>query len=309
MAIVSVEAKPAVDQQTASAKLSAILVPSKRFRTAPGHGMVALITLLPANFECATRYSAEPPESRNRHPSGARDSAARQDSCQPDLQEFQPARPFFALRGGALAPATADQADRTSDWSGRVRSRPELRHARGSACGWERGSCALNSRSTMPVLDAGDDIVISIPKGGYAARFRTVRCSRSENLAPFLKPPTLRLSPDLDGSSMGRPVGACRFGICLFADGRPLLNRSRRAEIPKCTAQEAGGNLRATNPEAQDLYLQGRYYWNKRTPEGLNKAVDYFTQAIVRDPSYAPAYVRTRRFLQFASRVHLHPAE
>jgi tetratricopeptide (TPR) repeat protein len=45
------------------------------------------------------------------------------------------------------------------------------------------------------------------------------------------------------------------------------------------------------NAEAQELYLKGEYHWTKRTPDDLNKAVDYFTQAIVKDPSYAPAYV------------------
>jgi len=45
------------------------------------------------------------------------------------------------------------------------------------------------------------------------------------------------------------------------------------------------------NPEAEQLYLQGRYYWTKRTPEDLTKAVDYFTQAIVKDPGYSNAYV------------------
>jgi len=45
------------------------------------------------------------------------------------------------------------------------------------------------------------------------------------------------------------------------------------------------------NPEAEELYLKGRYFWNKRTPEDLNKALDFFTQAIVRDPGYAQAYV------------------
>ncbi|HTR67122.1 MAG TPA: tetratricopeptide repeat protein [Terriglobales bacterium] len=44
-------------------------------------------------------------------------------------------------------------------------------------------------------------------------------------------------------------------------------------------------------PQAEELYLEGRYYWNKRTPESLNMAVDYFTQAIVKDPNYARAYV------------------
>jgi tetratricopeptide (TPR) repeat protein len=43
-------------------------------------------------------------------------------------------------------------------------------------------------------------------------------------------------------------------------------------------------------PQAQDLYLQGRYYWNLRTESGLNTAVDLFTQSIVNDPQYAPAY-------------------
>jgi tetratricopeptide (TPR) repeat protein len=45
-----------------------------------------------------------------------------------------------------------------------------------------------------------------------------------------------------------------------------------------------------TNPEAEDLYLKGRYHWNKRTPDDLNQAVDLFTQAIVHDPGYAKAY-------------------
>jgi DNA-binding winged helix-turn-helix (wHTH) protein/Tfp pilus assembly protein PilF len=47
----------------------------------------------------------------------------------------------------------------------------------------------------------------------------------------------------------------------------------------------------STNAEAQQFYLRGRFYWQQRTPEGLNKAVDAFTQAIVHDPNYAPAYV------------------
>ncbi len=44
------------------------------------------------------------------------------------------------------------------------------------------------------------------------------------------------------------------------------------------------------NVEAYQLYLKGRYYWNKRTADGLKKAVEYFRQAIEKDPSYALAY-------------------
>ncbi len=44
------------------------------------------------------------------------------------------------------------------------------------------------------------------------------------------------------------------------------------------------------NPEAYQLYLKGRFYWNKRTEEGVRKALDYFQQAIDKDPTYALAY-------------------
>jgi len=42
--------------------------------------------------------------------------------------------------------------------------------------------------------------------------------------------------------------------------------------------------------EAYDLYLKGRYFWNKRTPEGFQQATEYFQQAIGKGPNYARAY-------------------
>ena len=44
------------------------------------------------------------------------------------------------------------------------------------------------------------------------------------------------------------------------------------------------------NPEAYQLYLKGRYEWNKRTAESLKDSVGYFQQAIEKDPSYAQGY-------------------
>ncbi|HRI02383.1 MAG TPA: tetratricopeptide repeat protein [Pyrinomonadaceae bacterium] len=44
------------------------------------------------------------------------------------------------------------------------------------------------------------------------------------------------------------------------------------------------------DPDAYRLYLQGRFYWNKRTAEDLKKSIGYFEQAIARDPGYALAY-------------------
>jgi serine/threonine protein kinase/tetratricopeptide (TPR) repeat protein len=45
------------------------------------------------------------------------------------------------------------------------------------------------------------------------------------------------------------------------------------------------------NPEAYQLYLKGRYYWNKQTSPDFATAISYFNQAISKDPNYALAYV------------------
>ena len=44
------------------------------------------------------------------------------------------------------------------------------------------------------------------------------------------------------------------------------------------------------NAEAHQLYLKGRFFWNKRTGNGLKKSIDYFQQAIAIDPNYALGY-------------------
>lgn len=51
-------------------------------------------------------------------------------------------------------------------------------------------------------------------------------------------------------------------------------------------------NKRSTeNPGAYDAYMKGRYFWNKRTENGLRKGLEYFRQAIRLDPGFADAYV------------------
>src|SRR5205085_3360052 len=44
------------------------------------------------------------------------------------------------------------------------------------------------------------------------------------------------------------------------------------------------------NPEAYELYLKGRFFWNKRSGVDLRKAIEFFNQAIAKDPNYALAY-------------------
>ena len=69
--------------------------------------------------------------------------------------------------------------------------------------------------------------------------------------------------------------------------------RSIASEIHIALTEEQEERLatpRQISPEAYEAYLKGRYYWNKRTGESMQKAEQYFEQAIDRDPSYAAAY-------------------
>lgn len=62
---------------------------------------------------------------------------------------------------------------------------------------------------------------------------------------------------------------------------RPKLSGEVRSQVAK---------RETTNPEAYQLYLKGRYHLEKRTKEETNKAIEYFQQAIDRDPNYALAF-------------------
>jgi len=54
--------------------------------------------------------------------------------------------------------------------------------------------------------------------------------------------------------------------------------------------QAALKSARVVNPQAYESYLKGRYFWNKRTADGLRVALAYFKQDIEEDPNYAQAY-------------------
>jgi TolB-like protein/DNA-binding winged helix-turn-helix (wHTH) protein/Tfp pilus assembly protein PilF len=62
---------------------------------------------------------------------------------------------------------------------------------------------------------------------------------------------------------------------------RIKLNPQEQAALKKVTV---------VNPQAFEFYLRGRYFWNKRTADGLKVALTYFNQAIAHDPKYAQAY-------------------
>ncbi|HQU85312.1 MAG TPA: protein kinase, partial [Pyrinomonadaceae bacterium] len=54
--------------------------------------------------------------------------------------------------------------------------------------------------------------------------------------------------------------------------------------------QKQAAKIYTTDSEAQQLYLKGRFHWNKRTVKDFERAIDYFNQAVEKDPNYALAY-------------------
>src|SRR5262249_26768205 len=79
----------------------------------------------------------------------------------------------------------------------------------------------------------------------------------------------------------------------IFALEEELARSIAQALKPKLVQTGSGPLVKptTTNLAAHDLYLKGRYFWNKRTVEALTKALGYFQQAIEQDPGYALAYV------------------
>ena len=72
------------------------------------------------------------------------------------------------------------------------------------------------------------------------------------------------------------------------AIGRAIADEVQVQITPQYYRDKARAH--ALNPEAYDFYLQGRFYWNQRTPPALRRSIELFQQAIAADPTYAQAY-------------------
>lgn len=123
----------------------------------------------------------------------------------------------------------------------------------------------------------------------------------------------LQVDAVLDGS-IQKDQGRVRVTVRLIraSDGRQIWSGrydeqagdifAVQDSISERVASELAGRLTSeerallhkrytADPEAYELYLKGNYFWEKRTREGTQKAIDYFEQALTRDPQYALAHV------------------
>jgi TolB-like protein/Tfp pilus assembly protein PilF len=78
----------------------------------------------------------------------------------------------------------------------------------------------------------------------------------------------------------------------IFAVESEIAKNIAEALQAKITGSEKNSIAKTptANPEAYELYLKGRFFWNKRSGVDLRKAIEFFNQAIAKDPNYALAY-------------------
>jgi serine/threonine-protein kinase len=106
---------------------------------------------------------------------------------------------------------------------------------------------------------------------------------------------TLTIQVDLvdtrDGSQLWGEQYTRKLSDILVMQQNISREVSEKLRIKLSGAQKEQLAKRYTeSTEAYELYLRGRYQWNRRTPDGLMKGIEYFQQAISADPNYALAY-------------------
>jgi TolB-like protein/Tfp pilus assembly protein PilF len=106
---------------------------------------------------------------------------------------------------------------------------------------------------------------------------------------------TIRVTATLIDGESGRPLWRSPFRAKLDAAEpvQDVIARAIAAELKLQLTPDAARALKArrtTNEHARELYYQGRYFWARRAPDSMAKAIDYFNAAIAIDSAYALAW-------------------
>jgi hypothetical protein len=139
---------------------------------------------------------------------------------------------------------------------------------------------------------------------GQLAWERLIRAMRGGVFADLQLDLDLRRRQERVVNQAGMPRAHQAFGL-LFGKRNWAHNMNAEVAQPGRLLQLSGGGhiffsrdskparapiSESERPLAHQLYLQGRFEWNKRTPENLNQALDDFTQALIHDPEDAQTY-------------------
>jgi serine/threonine protein kinase/tetratricopeptide (TPR) repeat protein len=109
---------------------------------------------------------------------------------------------------------------------------------------------------------------------------------RGDNVTLYLSLVDVRTGASVWGEQYDRKMQDIAI---LQKDIASDVSRKLRTRLSNAEAKHLTRNY-TDNSEAYQLYLKGRFFWNKRTPDSVRKATEYFEQAIQKDPGFALAY-------------------
>ena len=187
--------------------------------------------------------------------------------------------PIHRVPGGGRASVYAYTAE-LDEWLKSIKARDSvaaLEAAREDAVPGEHSGAAFGAADASAMVNAP-----------ATANFRVSKASAPRSV--------LRRNWSLAtcGLLLATVAGAAVFSAGIRTTGQRLFQALQGLFANNRSQSEPAASIAVPDSEksqARDLYLKGRYEWNQRTPDSLNRALDDFTQAIVHDPGYAPAYV------------------
>ncbi|MCM2317032.1 MAG: protein kinase [Thermoanaerobaculia bacterium] len=126
----------------------------------------------------------------------------------------------------------------------------------------------------------------------------------------------LSVSVEIAGTSDGARVWGRQFEgrrenlLELQDQIATALEEQIRARVGGTRTKKTVKRKPTSDSEAYQLYIRGRFNWNKRTVEGIRRGIEYFEQAIERDPTFALAYVGIAdAYITLATNIPLPPRE
>lgn len=126
----------------------------------------------------------------------------------------------------------------------------------------------------------------------------------------------LSVSVEIAGTSDGARIWGKQFrgtGDTLLAVEEEIaeaVEEQIRARVGGTRSRKGAKRQPTTDSEAYQLYLRGRFNWNKRTVEGIRRGIEYYEQAIERDPSFALPWVGIAdAYVTLATNIPLPPRE
>jgi TolB-like protein/Tfp pilus assembly protein PilF len=177
--------------------------------------------------------------------------------------------PFAHIGGGQTDEPFVDGL--TDELIGALGKEPGIR-VTGRTSAFALKDRGLNVRTIADTLGVGTVLEGSVRRVGDRLRITAQLVSAADNGVLWAETYDRKLE---DVFAVQSDIARAIVGALLPTLGRRPLNV---------------GTVRVRDLPTYELYLKGRYFWGRRTPGDLRRAVNYFEQAVSRDPTYAQAY-------------------